>query len=97
MAELLQGKRQAPESPWLGHRRRRSSELPSDGTVRHAARAGRGNLGRRVGGVEGPFPYTYALAFLRFAQYAFIRLDSAFRAAALIPRRFCLGLDFVLG
>ncbi len=44
-----------------------------------------------------PGPNAYRLAFLRFAQYAFIRLDKAFRAAAFIPRRFCLGLDFVLG
>ena len=44
-----------------------------------------------------PDPHTYRLALFRFAQDAFIRLDTAFRAAALIPRRFCLGLDFVLG
>ncbi len=39
----------------------------------------------------------FALGFLRFAQYAFIRLDTAFRAAALIPRAFCLGVDCVVG
>jgi len=45
----------------------------------------------------GPGPNTYRLVLFRFAQYAFIRLDTAFRAAALIPRLFCFGWDFVLG
>ena len=44
-----------------------------------------------------PGPNTYRLAFLRFAQYAFMRLDTAFLAAALSFRRFRLVLDFVLG
>ena len=42
-------------------------------------------------------PTSAARYFLRFAQYAFIRLDTALRAAALMPRPFCLRFDFVLG
>ncbi len=33
-------------------------------------------------------PNTYRLALFRFAQYAFIRFDKAFLAAALIGFRF---------
>ena len=34
----------------------------------------------------------YPFALRRFAQYAFIRFDMAFLAAALMPRRFCVDL-----
>ena len=37
----------------------------------------------------------YPLAFLRFAQYAFMRLEMASFSAVLHVGRFCL--DFVLG
>ncbi len=40
----------------------------------------------------GPFPHTYFLAFLRFAQYAFIRFPISFFSAALHRRRFCVVL-----
>ena len=50
-----------------------------------------------MSGSAGLESNTYRLALFRFAQYAFIRLDTAFRAAALIPRPFCLRVDFVLG
>ncbi len=36
-------------------------------------------------------PHTYRLAFLRFAQYAFIRFEMAFLSAALhVGFRFCV-------
>ena len=54
--------------------------------------------GGRRAGVHGAWgTASVARYFFRFAQYLFIRLDTAFRAAALIPRRFRLGVDFVLG
>ena len=58
-------------------------------------------LAHRVVGVErectGPGPNTYRRYFFRFAQYAFIRTETAFLAAALIPRRFRLVLGLGLG